>query len=106
VSPRPARSGRCLSVEVPAELLEALRAAAADRGQPLAELVRRILAAAVAGPAAAPGPDPLADRLEAIEARLEALEAIEARVVMLERGRLADLQAQELERNRARRGRL
>ena len=84
-APRPARSGRCLSVEVPPELLEALRAAAADRGQTLAELVRRTLAAAVAAPAAEPGPDLLADRLAAIEARLSAL---------------------ELERNRARRGRL
>ena len=57
-----------------AELLEALRAAAAERGQTLAELVRRTLAAAVAAPAAEPGPDPLADRLAGIEARLAALE--------------------------------
>ncbi len=74
MSPRPVRAGRCLSVEVPAELLEALRAAAAERGQTLAELVRRTLAAAVEAPAAEPAPDPLADRLATIEARLAALE--------------------------------
>ena len=74
MSPRPARAGRVLSVELSPELLEALRAAAAERGQTLAELVRRTLAAAVAAPAAARGPDPLADRLAGIEARLAELE--------------------------------
>lgn len=74
MSPRPARAGRVLSVELSPELLEALRAAAAERGQTLAELVRRTLAAAVAAPAAARGPDALADRLAAIEARLAELE--------------------------------
>ena len=79
MSPRPARAGRVLSVELSPELLEALRAAAAERGQTLAELVRRTLAAAVAAPAAARGPDPLADRLAGIEARLTDLERLARR---------------------------
>ncbi len=67
---RPERAGRCLSVEVAPELLAQLRQLAAARGQTLAELVRLALAEVVA----APGADPLADRLAAIEARLSALE--------------------------------
>jgi predicted transcriptional regulator len=67
---RPERAGRCLSVDVAPELRAQLRELAADRGQTLAELVRRALAEVVA----APGADPLADRLAAIEARLAALE--------------------------------
>jgi hypothetical protein len=67
---RPARAGRSLSVEVPPELLAALRAAAAERGQTLAELVRRTLAAEVAqGPAAG-----LADRVGALEVAVAALQ--------------------------------
>jgi hypothetical protein len=66
-------------VEVPPELLAALRAAAAERGQTLAELVRRTLAAEVgqgpaAGAAGGPAAGGLADRVAVIEARLSALE--------------------------------
>jgi predicted transcriptional regulator len=67
---RPDRAGRCLSVELAPELLAQLRELATARGQTLAELVRRALADLVT----APGSDPLADRLAAIEARLAALE--------------------------------
>ena len=64
-------------MEVPPELLEALRAAAAERGQTLAELVRRTLAAEVAqGPAADP---PAADRAERVA-------ALEVAVAALQRG--------------------
>jgi hypothetical protein len=74
-APRSVRAGRCLSVEVPPELLAALRAAAAERGQTLAELVRRTLTAEVAqGPAAGPPAADLAERVAVIEARLSALE--------------------------------
>jgi predicted transcriptional regulator len=67
---RPDRAGRCLSVELEPDLRAQLRELATARGQTLAELVRRALADLVT----APGADPLADRLAAIEARLAALE--------------------------------
>ena len=73
-APRPERSGRCLSVELAPELLAQLRELAAARGQTLAELVRRALADLVAAADSEHRPDPLADRLAAIEARLSALE--------------------------------
>jgi hypothetical protein len=76
---RPARAGRSLSVEVPPELLAALRAAAAERGQTLAELVRRTLAAEVgqspaAGAAGGPAAAGLADRVGALEVAVAALQ--------------------------------
>jgi predicted transcriptional regulator len=70
-TPRPKRSGRCLSVELAPELLAQLREVAAARGQTLAELVRRALAELVAaadpqaGPAAGRG---LAERVAQLEA--------------------------------------
>jgi predicted transcriptional regulator len=73
-TPRPARKGRCLSVELAPELLTQLRELADARGQSLAELVRRALADLVAAADSEHRPDPLADRLAAIEARLSALE--------------------------------
>jgi hypothetical protein len=74
-APRSVRAGRCLSVEVPPELLAALRAAAAERGQTLAELVRRTLAAEVAqGPAGGPPAAGLADRVVALEVAVEELQ--------------------------------
>lgn len=77
MSPRPAREGRCLSVELPPELRAAIKAAADQRGQTLAAWVRAALAAAVAAPppGASAAADPaLADRLATIERRLSALE--------------------------------
>ncbi len=75
MSSRPARAGRCLSVELEPELRAQLKALADARGQTLAELVRRALAelVAAAGDQQAK-PDRLADRLAAIEARLSVLE--------------------------------
>ena len=74
MSPRPARAGRCLSVELEPDLRAQLQALAAARGQTMAELVRRALAELVATAGPDPRPDPLADRLAAIEARLSVLE--------------------------------
>jgi hypothetical protein len=77
--PKDARAGRMLAVEVGPELLQALRDESARREQPLAVLVRRLLAngleqAREGGPAA-PG------RVTALEAELRALAA---RVATLE----------------------
>lgn len=73
--PRPARAGRSLSVELPAELLAALRAAAAERGQTLAERVRRALTAEVAqGPDAGPPHPDLDERVAALEVAVAALQ--------------------------------
>jgi hypothetical protein len=76
--PRPpgSRRGRTLTVELPADLKAAIEAAATAQGQTLAEWTRQALAAAVAPDAQPPGPlqlQALAQRLEAIAARLEAL---------------------------------
>ena len=75
MSARPAREGRCLSVEVEPELRAAIKAAADRQGQTLAAWVRAALAAAVAAGGPSPAAPPArADRLAAIEARLSALE--------------------------------
>jgi hypothetical protein len=78
-SPRPpgVRRGRTLTIELPEALKAAIEAAAAARGQTLAEWTRQALAAAAAPEAQPPGPlqlQALAERLEGIAARLEALE--------------------------------
>ena len=77
--PRPpgSRRGRTLTVELPATLKAAIEAAAAAQGLPLAEWTRRTLAAAVDPAAQPPGPlqlQALAERLETVAARLEALQ--------------------------------
>jgi hypothetical protein len=78
-SPRPpgSRRGRTLTVELPEALKASIEAAAEARGQTLAEWTRQTLAAAVAPDAQPPGPlqlHALAERLEGIARRLEAIE--------------------------------
>lgn len=77
--PKDARAGRMLAVDVGIELLAALRDEAARREQPLAVVVRRLLADGLQGARDGVAADP--GRLEALEAIVAALSA---RVTALE----------------------
>jgi hypothetical protein len=79
MKPRPpgSRRGRTLTVELPEALKAGIEAAAEAQGLTVAEWTRRTLAAAVNPEASPPGPlqlQALAERLEGITRRLEALE--------------------------------
>lgn len=69
--PTDARAGRMLAVEVAPELLQSLRDEAARHDQPLAALVRRLLADGLQRRQELASADP--DRVEALEAGLRAL---------------------------------